>query len=418
VKARHRIAAAILACGLHAALLVPTIGSWSSILVNDFAPQAEAIESGELPYDDQEVEYPPLSIPVLQGPALLGEGEEDYISDFQWEMLAFDLAIVALLAIALPGCPPRVIGALGVYTAGIVIFSGTVLDDSLIDEAPLALARFDLVPALLVLAAVLARGAGWAATWSALLSAGVMVKAFPLALYPALLRGERRLRRVALGGLGPLALAVVIVLAFGDGFSSAITYHTNRDLQVETIAATPFELAKLTGAPVSSVTGQGGQNIDAGGTELARWASILIGIAIYMIVLRAGWRAPVSHLRLATALLAVIVVFAPVLSPQFLLWLLPLSAAAYGFGRENLVLLVAILLTQLALQYYDQAFEPLGDGFIWRITARNLWLLVYLWVVCAPIVRAARGVEAPVARRRPKAGARLRPRPSGGSRPS
>ncbi|MGZ5375484.1 MAG: hypothetical protein ACXWEF_03435, partial [Solirubrobacterales bacterium] len=169
MSVRQRIVAAVLVCVLHLVLFVPTVGSPSSILVNDFAPQAEAIEGGDLPYRDQKLEYPPLSIPVLQAPALFGDGTDNYIEAFEWEMIGFDLAIVLVLALALPGRPREVVGALGVYTAGLVILSGVVLDDSLIDTAPLALARFDLVPTLLVLAAVFARQAGRSATWSVLL---------------------------------------------------------------------------------------------------------------------------------------------------------------------------------------------------------------------------------------------------------
>lgn len=80
----------------------------------------------------------------------------------------------------------------------------------------------------------------------------------------------------------------------------------------------------------------------------------------------------------------------PEFSPQFLLWLLPLSAAAYGLGRENLVLLAVLLFTQIELQHYDQAIDQFGAPFIWAITARNLYLFVYLWLVCAPIIRAGR----------------------------
>ena len=71
------------------------------------------------------------------------------------------------------------------------MLSGAILDPSLIDTAPLILVRFDLVPALFVLAAVLARDAARSATWSAMLSLGAAVKAFPIFLYPALLRGEQ-----------------------------------------------------------------------------------------------------------------------------------------------------------------------------------------------------------------------------------
>ena len=77
------------------------------------------------------------------------------------------------------------------------------------------------------------------------------------------------------------------------------------------------------------------------------------------------------------------------LSPQFLLWMLPVSACAYGLGRQNAVLLVALVLTQVALQHYDQAIDAFGGGFVWPLAARNLMLLAYLWLVCEPIVREA-----------------------------
>src|SRR3954447_23797799 len=178
--------AAVLVCALHLALFVPTIGDWSSILVNDFAPQAKAIKDGDLPYRDQRIEYPPLSVPVLIAPAYFDDSTQGFVDGFMWEMLAFDLAIVVLIGFALPGDNARVLSALGIYTVGALILSGVVLDPSLIDTGPLILNRFDLVPALFVLAAVLARDRGRSATWSGLLAIGVAIKAFPLLLHPAL----------------------------------------------------------------------------------------------------------------------------------------------------------------------------------------------------------------------------------------
>ena len=84
-----------------------------------------------------------------------------------------------------------------------------------------------------------------------------------------------------------------------------------------------------------------------------------------------------------------LVVFAPVLSPQFLLWILPVSACAYGLGKENLILLVTILLTQIVLQNYD-GVDGLTGSFVWPLAARNVSLLIYLCVVAAPILREGR----------------------------
>ena len=118
MPSRWRATAAVLVCALHLALFVPTIGDWSSILVNDFAPQAKAIKDGDLPYRDQRIEYPPLSVPVLIAPAYFDDSTQGFVDGFMWEMLAFDLAIIVLIALALPGETGRVLSALGVYTVG------------------------------------------------------------------------------------------------------------------------------------------------------------------------------------------------------------------------------------------------------------------------------------------------------------
>jgi Glycosyltransferase family 87 len=388
VATRWRATAAALVCALHLALFAPTIGDWSSILISDFAPQAQAIKGGDLPYRDQRIEYPPLSVPVLIAPVYVDDSTQGFVDGFMWEMLTFDLGIVVLIALALPGDTKRVLSAIGIYTVGVVTLSGVVLDRSLIDYGPLALQRFDLVPTFFVLAAVLARDRGRSATWSALLSVGVAIKAFPIFLYPALLRGERNLQRAIVAGAIPLLLSAAAVIVTGDEFGSAVSYHTERTLQVESLGASAFEVAHVLGASgISTGVGHGGFEISASGATAARWILVVIGAAGYLWLVWAGWRSKVSNLQLVTALLAVLVVFAPVLSPQFLLWLLPISACAYGLGRENLVLLVAVLFTQIGLQNYD-GVDALTGSFVWPVAARNVYLLLYLGLVAAPILRA------------------------------
>jgi hypothetical protein len=70
------------------------------------------------------------------------------------------------------------------------------------------------------------------------------------------------------------------------------------------------------------------------------------------------------------------VVLAPILSPQFLFWLLPVSAAAFGLRLPNLLLMAAALLTQFMLSQYS-GVDTLSDSFILALTARNLVLIAY-----------------------------------------
>ena len=178
-------------------------------------------------------------------------------------MIGFDLAIVLMLALGLRGGRREVLGALAVYTLGVVAVSGIVLDDSDIDPAPLALGRFDLAPAALALAAVLARDALRSATWGALLAAGVAVKAFPLALLPALARGERDPVRVAVAAAVPLAAAIALVIVWADDFGSALSYHGERGLQIESLAATPLEIGAIDDPSRAAEYGSGASTTSA-----------------------------------------------------------------------------------------------------------------------------------------------------------
>lgn len=384
---RARALAAILTCALHLALLVPSVGEIGGPVQTDFAPEAEAIESGSKPYAGQELEYPPLSIPVLLAPALPGDSLSSYATAFHLEMLAFDLAIVLLLALWLRGGPREVLGALAVYTLGTLALSGVVLGDSDIDPAPLALARFDLVPAALLLAALLAREAVRSATWGFLLGAAIAVKAFPLAALPALARGEVRPRRATVAAAVPIAVALGLALGWQDDFLSALDYHRERGLQIESLAATPLELGAIDDTSKAAEYGSGSFNYTGRGADAARAVTVGLLVFVFGLVAWAGWRARTARMRYATALLAVIVVLAPVLSPQFLLWLLPVSAAAYGLSPHNVVLLAAAVMTQLMLGFYARVAVDFDGEFVWRLAARNGLLLVYLVLVCAPILR-------------------------------
>ena len=218
---------------------------------------------------------------------------------------------------------------------------------------------------------------------------GAAVKAFPLALAPVLLRGEKRLARVALAAAIPLAIAAAIVLVPGDEFGSALSYHTERGLQVESLAATPLEIDAIDDVGRGAEFGSGSWNFTGPGASAARAISIGIGVALYAALLLAGWRdRGISHLRLGTATLAAVVICSPVLSPQFLFWLLPLSAAAYGISWANAVLIAGFVATQLMLQYYARIVVDFDSEFVWRLAGRNAILLVYLALVCVPVLRS------------------------------
>jgi hypothetical protein len=383
-----RLLAFAVAAVIHIAVFAPEIGSQSSIIDRGFWPQSERILGGEQPYRDVDFEYPPLALPLVVAPAAVSDGLDGYRHAFELLQLGFDLAILAVLAFCVAGPRRRIYESLAVYSLCVIAVSNVILWDSSIELAPLALARFDLAVALLLLGAVLARHARRSVLWGALLGGATAVKAFAVVLAPTLARGEKRLRPAAIGFAALLAVAAAIVVFGGDEFGSAIDYHSDRDLQIETVAATPFLAGhELWGAEAEVTTGGGSFNIDAPGAELARALSITLGLALIVLIILEGYRRELDPFAEATAILTAMIVFAPVLSPQFLLWVLPISAIAYGFGKENLALLAAFVLTQDMLHNYI-GVETLDAPFVWSLAARNVVLLVYLGLVLWPILRA------------------------------
>ena len=357
--------------------------------------QAEAILDGALPYADRGFEYPPLSIPLVIAPGLISDSATAYREAFAWEMIVFGLAIVAMLALLVKGGRREVLGALVVFILGVVFLSGWgPLPDSDIDGTALALARFDLAPAALVLAACFARMAKRSATWGALLGLGTAVKAFPLILVPNFARDERLPWRAATGFVIPLLVAGGFVLLSGDEFASAIGYHTGRGLQVESVAATIPLLANLGfGTDAASETSAGAYNLVGGGASAARVFTLCAFIASWGALVLVGWHRRIPVLPMTTAILAVALVFSPVLSPQFLLWVLPVSAAAFGIRLPNLILLATLLATELMLGYYD-GVDTLGTQFTISLAVRNALLIAYALSVVITILRPSGASQA------------------------
>jgi hypothetical protein len=396
MTARARAATALLACLVHLALFVPFVGHDARSVSGEFWGDAEALVHGERPYADHSFEYPPLALPVLAAPLAVAQSPDPYAQAFSVEMIAADLAIVLLLSFGLGSGRRRVWSVLAVYTAGVALLSTTVVEvGHLVSKDALPLARFDLVPALCVLAAVLAREARRSATWSFLLSLGAAIKAFPLVLFPVLIRGERRPLRVALAAAVPLVAAALLVVALGDDFGKAITYQSHGDLQVESVAASALLLFHHAGLDLHTHIASGRVDLSGDGTGLAVALTSAFLVAGWLLVLWRVWSAGVPLLQAATAMLGVTIVFAPVLSPQYLLWIVPLSAAAYGLSASNVLLLVACALTSLELHLYHDV-DTLGAGFTAAVCARNAVLLAYVALMLAPILGRRPATERPL----------------------
>jgi MFS family permease len=349
---------------------------------------AEQMLDGELPYRDFYMEYPPGAAPLFVAPALLPG--DDYNLAFKLLATAAGVGVVVGLgaALALLGAGRRRTAvALGLVAVTPVALGAVVLN------------RYDVWPVLLVVLAFVALLAARDRLGFGLLAAGAAVKLFPLVLVPLAAlhvlrtRGRRALTR-ALVAFASVFLVLVVPLAAlaPGGFGFSVKTQLVRQLQLESLGASLLLAADEVGVYTARIVPGKPGSLDLSGglpDALGVLTSVLL-VGALVLVLAAYARAEESAQLLATGFAAAavaVVVFSKVVSPQFLIWLVPLVPLVAGrIGRvASGVLLAALVATQVEVVYE----HPLraGEWPVWVLLGRNV-LLVALFVVVLAALRA------------------------------
>jgi hypothetical protein len=381
--------------------------------VNDlfvYLRYAEPVLAGALPYRDIPSEYPPLASPAIVVPGLVGTGAETFRLVFAgWTFL---LAVVVML----------LCGALATRTGG--DRGRALLAVALLPLLCGALVRthFDLAPVALTLAALLLLCTGRPRAGMAVLGLGAMTKFFPLLIAPvalAWLLGRGRRREAWQGAAALLAVLVVVgaaaVAASPQGALDAVRYHLDRPVQIESTPALSLVVLDEAGlGEAVNVASHGSDGLvhRADGILSGVFAAGLVGV-IALLALVAARRPDPRDLVLASlAAVTAFAVLGKVLSPQFVIWIVPLGALAFAWRLRTLAATVAAaaVLTQLEFpaRYFDLvAREPLPLALV---ALRNAALLL----VVALAVRALTSTTAPsaAAARSRLHGRRRPPRPA------
>jgi hypothetical protein len=270
------------------------------------------------------------------------------------------------------------------------------------------LSRYDLWPTLLTVAAVASIWLGSTRTGFAFLGLGFAAKAFPIVILPiALIHVWRnQSRRRFLECLGAFLVAVLawflpFVIASPHGVWASISNQSGRPLQIESLGASLWLFAhQVLGTHLSVYFTHGSDNLNGHPPlEFARVMSVfqLLVIAGLWITYAIGKPTRERLLVAATAAVCAFIVFDPVLSPQYLIWLVPLVMMVPG--RRGLaatgLLALAMMLTQV---WFPQHFVQLKEFLpleSWAVIARDLVLVVLFGALAwpdVPIWRALRSV--------------------------
>lgn len=333
----------------------------------------DAMLDGRVPYRDFELEYPPGALPVFLLPSLAPA--DDYRAAFELLMVLCGAGAVALAVLAL--------GFAGASTPKLAAAAAVA------GVAPLALGsvvltRFDLWPALLVAGALAALAGGRDRLGLGLLALAVAAKLYPVVLAPLALtyvarRSGGRRAGVCLGVFAlVLAACLLPFLALAPGgLADALERQTGRPLQIESLGSSLLLAAHRAGwYEPTIVSSYGSQNLVGGlpdavaAAQTALQLAAVAGISLLFMLRRND---AAGLLSASAAVAAAFVAFGKVLSPQFLIWLVPLVPLALGRRgvAASALLLAALVLTRLWFPTGYWNLVALAPGETWLLLARN-----------------------------------------------
>ncbi len=385
---RVALRAAVVAIPVYlAACAVPDGGLFRAARFRDlhiYQGYAEKLLHGALPYRDVFVEYPPGAFAVFLPPTAFGS--EHYNGAFKALMALCGLATIVLVGL--------VLAELGVsrrrlYPAvALLALSPAAL-------GPISLNTYDAWPALLTVLALWLLLRERDVLAFAVLGLAITAKVYPLVLVPlACIFVWRRggPRRVAIGLAALLVVAAAVVAPFAayapHGVFESFRSQAERGLQVESLGASLLLLLDRLGvydAQVVRTTGVAGRNLAGGAADAIAVVSLVLEALAVVTVWALYARVQDARARLPLAFAAAVagfIAFTKVLSPQYLVWLVPLvvlAGGAAGLATVSLATL-ALVLAQVWFFHYHALFRI--EWPVWLLLVRDL-VLVALYAVLA-----------------------------------
>ena len=347
-----------------------------------YGEYAHGLLDGRLPYRDVFVEYPPGAFAVLTPPALLPE--DAYRHAFKVLMALVGLAtllLAALILVRLVASSRRLYGTLAALALAPLALG------------PVSLNTYDAWPALLVAGALCALLYERPTLGFALLGLAVTAKLYPAALLPlfCVVVWRRGLGRPLLAFAATVGAVFLPFAAIGwDGLWKSFEAQAQRSLQLESLGGAVLLAADRLGSydaeVVSGSTAAVSRDLAGSLPDALAVATSALQVMAVLLVVWFVARAPIDGERLvaaAAATLAGFLAFAKFISPQYLVWLLPvvpLVAAPFGVAASALLAL-AMVLGQLWFFHYGDVFAV--EETVWLVLARDAALVALYGVLVA-----------------------------------
>jgi len=348
---------------------------------------------GLIPYRDFALEYPPGALPFFLLPRLFSGDVMRFRGFFMVEVMLVDLLglLLVLFYCRKRGFSQAYQGLAGLFYTALPAVLGLI-----------SYQRFDLIPAVIVLAAVVLFDSGCRIPAWFMLGFGFAVKLYPVILTPVFLfksYRDKTLKTDLLFGIPAAVLStallwVPLMIVSGNKFWFFLKYHGERGIQLESIYSTILLIARLFGYPISTEFSYGSWNVVSTASPFLAKVSFLVMLVILGAVLvhsieiikRKNWE--IEDLpRLSVLMIMGFIIGGKVLSPQYLLWVIPLIVIALPEKSRHRKKIWGsfIFLTLLSFVIYPVFYKSLIDlhllPLVFLVIRNSLLVLVFYMLV-------------------------------------
>jgi Glycosyltransferase family 87 len=365
------------------ALAVPSGGLFRGAKFRDlhlYREYGDALLDGRLPYRDVFVEYPPGAIPLFVAPSLAPGGAYDALFKALMTLCAVATIYLVVLVLARRGAGVPELATAAAFLALVPIALG-----------PVSLNTYDAWPAVLTVGALAALVYRRGKLALGLLGAAFAAKLYAIVLVPlALIHLGRAAAGRALAVFVAVAVALVVPwLALSPhGVWESVHAQLGRGLHAESLGASVLLAGDRLGVYRAHVveTTHAAVSRDLAGDlpdAFGYATSVLAAAAVVVVWLVFDRRRDRLEVAFAAAIAGVLA-FAKVLSPQYLVWLIPFIP--FGGLAAGALFVAALALAQSWYFHYRDLWA-VGPQ-VWALLARNLVLVclyaLLLWKTSTP----------------------------------
>ncbi|WP_406305517.1 DUF2029 domain-containing protein [Streptomyces sp. NBC_00885] len=339
----------------------------------------EVLKTGIFPMDDVTWQYPPAAALAILSPAVLPF--LGYASAFFVLALLCDALVLSLLLYA-GGRPGKSQRGSWVWVAGVALLG------------PTAYARYDLMVTAVAVIALLA-GARRPRCLGTLAAFGALLKVWPLLVLAGTPRG-RATRRSWATAAGTAAALMLLFVSAMPGALAFVTFQRERGTEIESLGALAFHVARHHGWDGQVLLNYG--SVEFIGPHVSLVSAVALALTAIALAWLLLWRlrakkfAPSTPCDAAFTAVLLFTTTSRVISPQYLIWLVGLAAAALIFRRSRMGLPAWLVLAAAGVTLLEfpvwfarvVASDPLGVALL---AVRNGLLVAATLTACLRLWR-------------------------------